>query len=235
MSTPPLLGRLPAKGPSSQVAIAGLYAWAVTVAPVGAYHGTSSATKLAAAIAFLSLIAGAAADRWRRGPARAVSLAVFVSASVATWMLAPAALRPVAIDTPQGLAGMLGWGLFALASAGPALGGQREVARVIDDAPLDARRRLSRGDALYLAGGTALALALQCTGWDVADPERALLVRLIAVAAALSIVGASAELALARHAPRAQRSGRARWRGAAPALALLGALALSGLLLGARG
>lgn len=217
------------------MAIAGTYAWAVTVAPVAGYHGAPVAAEVTAGVALASLLAGAAAERWWKGRARLASLATFTSACIATWLIAPAGLRPVAIDVPLGLAGMLGWALYALAAAGPALGAYREPDRIVDDGPLEARRRLARGDALYLVGGTSLALALQCIGWNVADPERGLLVHLVAVAAGLAVIGASAEVALARHEARAPRSARARWRSAAPAIALLGVLALSGLLLVVRG
>lgn len=234
MAGPPLLELLRTKRPSSQVAIAGAYAWAVSVAPVAWSHGAPLAAKLAAGLALASLLAGGPGERWWGQRARVASSAAFIGGSIVSWMVAPAALRPLAIDSAQGLAGMLGWGLFALASAAPALGGQREPGRLVEDAPLEGRRRLSRGDALYLVGGAAFAVTLQCVGWEAVDAERALLVRLVALATGLAVVGASAELALARHEVRVPRSTRARWRGAAPALALLGVLALSGLLLVAR-
>jgi hypothetical protein len=64
----------------------------------------------------------------------------------------------------------------------------------------------------------------------VAVPERALLVRLVALAAGLALVGASAELGLARHAPRLARPMKRRLRRARAALAVLGVLVLAGLL-----
>ena len=117
---------------------------------------------------------------------------------------------------------------------GPHSASPESQQRVVDEAPLEARRSLARGDAAYLAVGTGFALALQFVGWRVASPERALLVRLVALAAGLAFVGASTELALARHVPRVARRWRARLRGARVALVLLGDLALAGLLLAAR-
>jgi hypothetical protein len=236
VAAPRSLGPLRANGPSSQVVIAGAYAWAVTVAPVIASRGASIGAKVAGVFALGALLAGAAAARsGRGGRSRLASLAGFAGASVAAWVLAPATARPAAIDTLQGLAGMLGWALFAMASAGPALGDRLEANRVVEGPPLDARRKLARGDALYLVGGTAVALALQCIGWGVPEAERALLVRLVALATGLGILGASAEIALARQSPRARRSTGTRWRSAGPALALLVVVALSGLLLTPRG
>lgn len=238
--------RLPS-GASGQIAVAGVYAWAVTVAPA-LWAGGAVLAKAAAGAAIAALLVGAAAEAGakvgadkdktevgrRSGRVRVASLWVFVLASALTWLSGPAAIRPLRMDAPRGLAGMLGWSLFALAWAGPALGEPREPQRVVDEAPLEARRSLARGDAAYLAVGTGFALALQFVGWRVASPERALLVRLVALAAGLAFVGASTELALARHVPRVPRRWRVRWRGARVALVLLATLALAGLLLAAR-
>jgi hypothetical protein len=230
-----LFERLAARGASAQAAIAGAYAWAVTVAPAAWEHADSAVTMAAAGLGLAALVVVAAGERLWGGRGRTASLWVFVLASALAWLSAPAALRPLRIDAPRGLAGMLGWALFALACAGPALGDLHEPARVVDDAPLDARSRLARGDAAYPFAGAALALALQFVGWRVASPERALLVRLVALAAGLAIVGASAEIALARHAMRVRRPPAARLRTAAVPLALLGLLALAGLLFTSRG
>ena len=72
--------------------------------------------------------------------------------------------------------------------------------------------------------------------WDgsVSSPERALLVRVVALAAGLAVIGAATELALVRHTSRAERSGRARLRSAGASLLLLGGLAIAGLLLATR-
>ena len=227
--------RVVARGAPAQAAIAGGYAWAVTVAPTVWEHGASILAVGAALVGLLALLASAAGDRLWGGRGRFVALWVFVLASGLAWLSSPAALRPMRIDAPRGVVGMAGWALFALASAAPALGDRQEAGRVIEDAPLEARNRFARGDAAYPLAGAAVALALQLVGWRVASPERALLVRLVALAAGLAIVGASAEIALARHAPRATRAWRARARSAGGALLLLAGLALAGVLFASRG
>jgi hypothetical protein len=232
-----LLDRVLARGAGSQAAIAGTYAWAVTVAPILWDHGRPPIAMTAAGLALVALLAGAVGERAtgseggrRLGRMRSASLWGFVLACGLAWLSSPAAMRPMQLDAPRALAGMLGWGLFALASAGPALGDRQEPERLVDDEPLDARSRLAGGDVGYLAGGAVVALALQFAGWQVASPERALLVRLVALAAGLSVIGASAELALARHAMRSPRGWRSRLRSARVALALLGGLVLAGVL-----
>jgi hypothetical protein len=229
-----LFSRFTTRGASAQAAIAGGYAWAVTVAPTFWERGEPWLAVVAACLGPLALGVVAAGDRLWRGRARTPSLWLFVLASALTWLAVPAALRPLRIDTPRGLAGMLGWALFALAFAGPALGDAKEPGRLVDDVPLEARNRFARGDAAYPAVGAALALALQLVGWQVASPERALLVRLVALAAGLAIVGASSEIALARHLPRTTRRWKARLRSAGIPLVVLGLLAAAGLLLTRR-
>jgi hypothetical protein len=230
-----LFDRLVARGAPAQAAIAGGYAWAVTVAPTLWERGAPVIAMVAAGVGLAALLASAAGDRLWGGRGRAAALWAFVLASALTWLSAPAALRPARIDTTRGLAGMAGWALFALASAGPALGDRREAERVIDDAPLEARNRFARGDAAYPMVGGAVALGLQIAGWGVMSAERFLLVRLVALASGLAIVGAAAEIALARHAPRAPRSWKAKMRNVGGLLLLLAGLALAGLLFTSRG
>jgi hypothetical protein len=135
------------------------------------------------------------------------------------------------MDAPRGLAGMLGWALFAFACATPSLPAPPEGERAIDEALLAPRQRLPPGDAVYIAGGGLLAAVLQVGGWTIAAGERALLVRFIALAAGLAVMGAATQLALARHAPRAVLSRSRRLRRAMTALVAVGILAFAGLLL----
>jgi hypothetical protein len=144
-------------------------------------------------------------------------------------------LAPLRIDAAHGLAGMLGWALFALALAAPSLDGRSQSELVVDAEPLVPRRRLARGDAPYLVGAAAIAASMQLVGWRVAVAERALLVRFVALAAGLAVIDAASTIALARHARRVTRAPRIRLRAAMAAVVLLGILALTGLLFVLRG
>jgi hypothetical protein len=216
---------------SVQAAVAGIYAWAVTVVPSASAPGAPMVAKVAAGVGLVALALGIAGEsRWGQR-ARIGSLWTFVLSSAITWSTSPSLLGPNRLDIFSSLSGMLGWGLFALASAGPALGGLRGSERIVMDDPLDARQRLPRGDTAYILGGLLLAAAFQVVGWREANPERALLVRLVALATGLAIIGASAEIAFARQAPPARRPWTFRLRQATPALTLLGMLLLVGILL----
>lgn len=231
-----VLERLSALGAGAQASVPGVYAWGVTVAPAAWSHGASFVAKVAAGAAIAALATGVAGEaRWGTR-ARLASLWAFVVSSALAWSAAPEALAPLRIDAPRGVAGMLGWALFAFASAAPALRGRREQGRVvIDEDSLAPRKRLSRGDATYVVVGAAIAAALQLVGWRAATAERALLVRFVTVAAGLAIVGAATDVALARHFPRAPRSSRRRLRGATSMLVAAALLALTGLLFAVRG
>ncbi len=228
------LEKLSGIGASAQASLAGAYAWVVTVAPLAWTTGASIPVRTGVFVAFLALVAGAVGERWWGGRTRLASLWVFVLASGLAWAAAPAAMAAGRMDTTRGVAGMLGWALFALASAAPALEAPRTEARVHRDASLVERRRLPRGAVVYVAGGAALACVLQVRGWAVASAERALVVRLAGVATGLAIIGAATELALGRDGPRSLSTRSARTRVAVASAALVVVLGLSALLLAAR-
>ena len=208
---------------TAQAAVPGVYAWAVTVAPSAWTTGASWLARIMALVAFLALAAGVVAERKWRARARVACVWAFVFACAGTWAAVPRSLSAFRVDAPRGLAGMLAWALFAFASCAP-VGPWRSTS-----GPQPSLGRHLDADAAYLAIGTLLAASTQLVGWAIVAPERALLVRFIAIAAGLAIIGASAEIALARRG-----AGTHPWTGrlrrAAPALVLLGLLALSGVL-----
>jgi hypothetical protein len=130
---------------------------------------------------------------------------------------------------------MIGWTLFAFAVTAPALHRAQDDERVVQELRLAPRRGDSTSsDAAYLAGGAFLAALLQGVGWGIASAERALLLRFVALAASLAVIGAATELALARHVRRVPRHGARRLRAAMPALVALGLLGLTGVIFGLR-
>ena len=148
-------------GPTAQPTVAGFYAWAVTVAPVafggrGPRGAGGAAAIVFAMLALLALVLGAAADvllrqrgrtqsleRWRT-----LSLFSFTVASLVTWICDTDALSPVRLSAARGVAGMLGWALFAFAFAAPVVEPVAEPARVVAGAR--ARGTVERGDAISL-------------------------------------------------------------------------------------
>jgi len=226
-------------GSSAQAAIPGLYAWTITVAPAAWSRGAPLLAKFVAVLGVLALVtapaiesgggkggAGHAIARipvpsslaaWT-GPtwARVWSVWGFVLTSAVVWALAPSALSSARLDGVRGSLGMVGWALFAFASAGPALKVDPDSAGriVAQHTSLRPRSELPRGDGVYVAVGVVLALSMQAIGWGVAVPERAVLVRLVTVVCGIAVLSGTTSIALARHvvrtpAPRPTRIRRA--------------------------
>jgi hypothetical protein len=229
-----LFERLSAMGVSAQSAVPGVYAWGVTVAPAAWSRGASMLAKGASIVALLMLGAGVVYEHRWGVRARAASLWGFVLASAAVWSLAPLGLNALRIDAPRGVAGMFGWGLFAFVSAAPVLPAGFDREGSADDSGLIPRRTLPSGNATYIALGSLIGVVLQGVGWTVANPERALFVRLITLGAGLSVIGAATQLALVRHAPRTVPSRSRRFRRAMVPMVALGILGLAGLLFAVR-
>ncbi len=230
-------------GPTAQPIVAGVYAWAVTVAPVGyAKHGPRGAHEWPAAV-FATLALGAlgaaiAAEiklRERPDAARArdlwrtILLLAFAGASLVTWICDTDALSPVRLSAARGIAGMLGWGLFAFSFAAPVVEPvAASPARVTAGAR--ARGRVARGDAIFVAIACAAVLALQLVGWNVQAPERAILVRLTTLGAGILVLGAVGTYLSTRHGALKDASPRARARAPRPPLPLGWVFALLVLL-----
>ncbi len=226
-----LFERLGDIGTAAQATIPGLYAWAVTVAPAAWSRGSPLLAKVIACAGLASLILAIPLERrWPRY-GRPVSVWGLVSTSAFVWALAPAALLPTRIDAGRGVAGMIGWGLFALASAAPALPRDGDDSRIVDGAPLRPRGKIPRGDAWFIGAGALMAIGLQTVGWNVAVPERALLVRLVALAAGLGVIGAATQIALGRHGRRIRPTRRVRVRRSMAAFLGLFVVAALGLAL----
>jgi hypothetical protein len=165
--------------------------------------------------------------------ARAWSVWGFVLSSAMVWALAPAALSSARLDGVRGALGMVGWALFAFASAGPALRADPSSAsRIVASTSLKPRSEIPRGDGLYVAAGVGMALAMQSVGWGIAVPERAVLVRLVTVVCGIAVIGGTTSIALARHTARFPASSRVRLRRALPWLVMLALFVVSGVMLG---
>ncbi|MGO8996841.1 MAG: hypothetical protein ACLQVI_26300 [Polyangiaceae bacterium] len=228
-----ILSRLSDLGSAAQASIPGLYAWAVTVAPAAWSKGAPLFAKVFALLGLVSL--GIALGLEHRRPedaprARAVAVWGLSLTSALTWLLVPGAMSTLRLDVTRGFAGMLGWALFAFACAAPPVRrDEASDARIVEGPPLRPRTRLARGDVAIMTFGAAIACVLQVIGWRSGPPERAILVRLVAIACGLAILGASTSVALARHVRRVRPSRRERLRRALPWLTILSTLAVARL------
>jgi hypothetical protein len=227
------LGRVSELGSAAQASIPGLYAWAVTVAPAAWGKAGTLPSKAFAVLGLVILGAALVLERRSRTRARwsrPLSVWGLSLTSAAVWLLVPGALAPLRLEATRGLAGMLGWALFAFSSAAPAI--KRDAAasdRIVLGALLRPRTRIPKGDVVFMAAGAVVACMLQVFGWQSAPPERAVLVRLVTLAAGLAVLGSATTIALARHTRRVPAVRRQRVRRALPWLAVLTILVVSGV------
>lgn len=231
-------------GPTAQTIVAGVYAWAVTVAPVGyGKHGPHATQNwvatLFATLAFLALVRGIVTDVLVRGKpgnektlesSRTLTLFSFATMSLVTWVVDTDALSPVRLSAARGVAGMLGWALFAYACSAPVVEPVLEPARV--EAGMRARGRVERGDAIFVGVVAALVLGLQLIGWNVQSPERGLLVRVVTLGAGILALGGIGTFVAGRHGTKTDPNPRARQRSSRPALPLGWVVALVLLVAG---
>jgi hypothetical protein len=238
MHAPRLIDRLAAMSAAAQASVPAVYAWGVTVAPAAWSRGAPLLAKVAAVAALVAVAVAVAGERRWGSRTRIPALWSFVLASAVAWSAAPAGLGPLRFDAPRAMAGMLGWAVFGITFAAPALGAGAAPPPEDEGAdpqpPLAPRRVLARGDVLYVAGGALFAIWLQSIGWQVAATERAILVRVVSLAGGIALLAVSTEIALARHTPRVIDAPARRLRRAMAPLVALGLLALSGLLLAFR-
>ena len=237
----------PELGAAAQAAVPGFYAWGVTIMPAAWSRGAPVIAKVAAIGGVIALVGFVLAEPRLGWRARIGGVWSLLLAGVATWAAAPSALSAFHLDAVHGIAGMLGWGLFAFASAGPAVRRSSPSAALLPGSVIDphalagdkerararTRVRLRRGDHAYIGVALILAIILQTIGWSVAVPERALFVRLVTLMAGIALLGASAELATARYARRKRSSARTRLRRALPLLMGLVAVGILGVILAA--
>lgn len=231
-------------GPAMQAAVPGMYAWAVTVAPAAFGHGARWYSVVCALVALAALAAGFVLERPRTPapsepspagapppepmPRRAVHPVVpwtFVLACAGAWAGSPDALTTTRLGSIRGIAGAIGWALFALACAAPPVVTSDLERDARTEAGPKARHVLARGDAIYVGVGALLAFGLQLIGWDVVVPERAILVRLVTLGAGIAVVSVTSTVALARHGKRRSTRPRILWP------VVLAVLLLGGVLL----
>lgn len=235
MRVAPGAERVTPGGGAAQARIPGAYAWLVTVAPVAWAHGRGpESVWLIAAAALGVLLAGPYSESRFGSRGRHASLWGFVMACSAVWLLSPGGLAALRFDEPSAAAAMLGWALYGLASAAPPLKPGADWGVPGQPGDLVPRRRIAGGDAMYVGLAAAVAASLQVIGWEVTNPERALLIRFSTLVCGLGILGTSTEIALERHSSNMPRSPGVRFRSAALSLTLLLALALGGVLVAGR-
>lgn len=176
--------------------VAGGAAWAITVTPGAFARGASGWTQTSAALALCAGLAGPALLPLGKRLSRHVGITAFLVLAVVAWATSGAVLSPARLDAVRAGLGAVAWGLYALSWSDP---WPVVAASTEPDAPKLAARATLPPFAVAIAllgvltGFLCIALA-----WRVADPDRALLAHVVAIATAVALITASGTLATLR-------------------------------------
>lgn len=174
--------------PVIQASVPAGYAWATTVAPLAFGKGGTTLGQVFAllALTFVGLAVTLESMNARSRfalPALVWGMTLFSSGSFVA--ATPRALA--SIDTTRGVAGVLGWLLFALASAAPALRRAPDNALTVKALSRSAPSKSAFGFLLVVA--LVLAIVLMGFGWAEEPVERAVLVRVASIVLSLLLLG----------------------------------------------
>lgn len=209
-----------------QVLVPGIYAWAVTVVPAASDRAQSGWALVPAVLGLASLIAGAVLVKSRPRLGTALGIWGFLIASLITWLVTLSALNVERLDPWRAGAGSVGWLLFALGWGTPWRIGHHpeDDPRAQLHPKLEARNPPRLRTALAIAVGSTGALACLLLAWRATEPGRALLLHGAALACAVGIIYASAQVGLAQGKRRKPVAPKQRFTYAFPWLMAIVAL-----------
>jgi len=172
-------------------------------------------------------VGGAILARTRPRLGRHVGISLFAALGTATWLAGEHAIHPLRLDPIRGTFGAIAWGVFALAWS-ERWSSRSEPVPLDPEAPLLLPRAALPLLATTIATvGVAAALLFVALGFQVRDPDRALVAQAVAIACAVAVVTASGVVATAR-GKRRPESGRRLTPPVVRALMLLVAAAIAG-------
>lgn len=209
--------------------LAAVLTWSITVAPAAFSRGAPASARV---LAILALPCGVLAPLLvvpRRRLARHLGITAFLSLAVTSWLLAAPAIQPSRLDPIRAAIGAVAWGVFALSwrdrwPTGASLAPD-------PDAPLlQARSHLPPLAAGIAGAGAIASLVLLVLAWRVREADRALLAQAAAIACAIAVITAAAEVAVSRGRRPPSGGARRLTSYAVRPLLLLVAFAVAGAL-----
>jgi hypothetical protein len=209
--------------------LAGLLAWAITVAPAAFAHGSGLRSAALGALDLGAAVCGPALVAARPRLGRHVGITAFVALATLAWLSSSLAIHPQRLDPIRGVFGALAWGVFAL-SWSERWAKSAPLPADADAAALQARARLPRLAVPIASAGVGAAVVLIALAWRIADPDRALVAHAVAVAAAVGVISSAATVATSRGRRRSS-SGRRFTSAAVRNLVLFAVAALAGAVL----
>lgn len=191
----PVLAELRRFGPASQSAVAGLYAWVVTVGPLAWAPVSPKGTSLLAILTPLALGGAVVLESFRPRIALILSVWGAVVPSVIVWARAPD-IPSAQFDPSRAVLGFLGWAAFAFVAAAPPIGAAHVDLLRSEHAPtFEPRGQRSRIQNIVVLAVAAVACGLlQWPRTDGTSMEREVFMRVIALAASVLVAARAGDI-----------------------------------------
>jgi hypothetical protein len=178
--------------------LAGLGAWAITIAPLVVSSRASALTRVAALVAIGPALAGPQLIAKNQPIARHVGVSAFLALSVVAWGLASADGILATVDSFRAVLGALAWGVFALSWTHPWSVPDAKLRKAPEGetAGLKPRRKAPAHAAGVAVAGAVSALACLALAWRVEDPSRAVFAQAAATGCAVALLTSASRVAV---------------------------------------
>ena len=198
-----------ARSSTLRCTLAGVGAWAITIAPLVVTGRAGPTTRLAALIALAPAIAGPQLLQRKPRLARHVGVTGLLGLSVLTWLLASLDQVLATVDTFRAVLGVLSWGVFALSWSHPWSVSDAKLRKAPEGETVGLKPR--RKAPPYAVGvavmGAITALACLSLAWVVDEPSRAVFAQALAVGCAVALLTSASRIAVlaGKEKPRSAR------------------------------
>lgn len=192
--------------------LAGVGAWAITIAPLVVTGRSTEATRIAAVVALLPALAGPQLIQKNQALARHVGVTGFLALAVGAWLLASIDQVLATVDTFRAILGVLAWGVFGLSWSHPWSVSDAKLRTAPEGETVGLKPR--RQPAPYAVGvavvGAICAMACLALAWVVSDPSRAVFAQALAVGSAVALLTSASRIAVlaGKEKPRGGRGAR---------------------------
>ena len=201
-----------ARSSTLRCTLAGVGAWAITIAPLVVTARASNTTRIAALLALLPALAGPQLIERNQPLARHVGITGFLAASAGTWLLASLDQVMASVDTFRAVLGVLAWAVFALSWSHPWSVSEANLRKAPEGETVGLKPR--RKAPPYAVGvavvGAICAFACMALAWVVEDPSRAVFAQALAVGCAVALLTSASRIAVLAGKEKPRGSARAR-------------------------
>lgn len=201
-----------ARSSTLRCTLAGVGAWAITVAPLVLTVRASNAARVAAIVAIVPALGGPQLIERNQPLARHVGITAFLAASAGAWLLASLDNVLASIDTFRAILGVLAWGVFALSWSHPWSVPEARLRKAPEGETVGLKPR--RKAPPYAVGvavmGAICAFSCLALAWVVKEPSRAVFAQALAVGCAVALLTSASRIAVLAGKERSRSSSRSR-------------------------